>query len=391
MSLIIQNMLTSIADLKTPRRLEFDKFYTDTLKRPNGYDEFNPAFKQPPYQYADLFDTSAKFKKRGGESCVVCMEDKPVRSMLFCRVCSNGLCSGCYQGCRRGGPCFTPITAIDDLSQQQEQPQCPTCRGEGTFGNKGVKATRVITFTNPDNGITYTYGPNIFADKSLKATVHKYIKGYNSMCDIIQDKIESDKVILTDNLRAIESDETYNDIGNEINHFEQQIRELEQTIREFRSAIYDLRFKREQHVKDNIVGPTPIDVEWLKANLNLDMTWNKHNIPTLPKLVEALTKNYPRVMKRTQTYGNESNDIFYNRGLRFGLHALSSHNMRGGFNGKLDETIAKITQRVNLLGAGAVAVEREDDADKLTDQELEEQMKMLQAIMLKRKGGGGAK
>ena len=389
MSLIIQKMLTSIADLKTPSRLTFDKFYTDTLNRPNGYDEFNPAFKHLPYQYAELYDTSAKYKLKGGQSCCVCMEDKPVRSMLFCRVCSNGLCSGCYQGCRRAGGTFEAITAIDDMTMDQHQPPCPTCRGEGTFGNKGIKATRVITFAGTDNGITYTYGPNIFADKKLKAKVHKYIKGYNKMCDIIQEKIDTDKVILTDNLRAIETDDIYNDIGNEINSFEQQIRDLEQTIREFRSAIYDLRFKREQHVKDNIIGPSPIDVEWLKANLNLDMSWNTHNIPTLPKLVESLTKNYPRVMKRQQLYGNDKNDLDYNRGLRFGLHATGR--MKGGFNGELDDTISKITQRVNLLGAGAVMVEREEDADKLTDGELEEQMKMLQAIMEKRKGGGGAK
>ena len=389
----IQQQLNSIDALVTPTPLSFDTFYTDTLNRPEGYDEFAGAYKHQPYQYGKCFDTEARYKKKGGSNCVVCMEDKPVRTMYFCRVCSNGLCSGCFNGCKAGsGHSHTAITPIDCDSiydSKSQQPTCPSCRGEGTFATKGVNATRIVTFvsTSADRR-TYTYGPNIFVDKTLKSHVKKYIKNYNIMRLMLNEKIQEDKDILTANIQTIMEDERYNEFASQININQEQVKALQQQIREIESDTYEIRHKREEYAKELLTEPAEIDEEWIVKNLGNKVKYNGN--VTLQTLVKSLTTNYPRTFKRTQGH-YESNDLAYLRGLN-GIGQFADKKRSGGFNDQLDKDMRRMTDRVNALGAGCIMPIREADLDEQSDRELEEQMRMLQAIMDKRKAkGGGAK
>ena len=397
MSIRLTNSLRELNSLETPNELDYDKFFTDTLMvYPEGFDPNGAVLKKPCYRYGgDIFDLDRSHKSpKGGLGCSVCLEDKPARSMYFCRLCGGGLCAGCWTGCKTANTTHDSISITASNSSgnypARDQPRCPTCRGEGTYGSQGLQATRVIQFT--EQGRKYTFGPPPTIDHKLKEEVRLYIKEYNKVIRIVKDKIDKDKVIYADNIMAIEADETYNDMETQINKQEQLIMDMEQTIREIRGEVYNLKHRREEYVKDKLVGPIIVGATWYKDTFGEYVgryTGGDHM--TLSNLCKAMSNNYAR-----RFFSPRVNDGTVNCDYQLAdkcMFGKFGHRKTGGWFEKLDNLSKSIGERMTQICGGAIMPEAESVADmeKFSDSELEAQIKAMTALMEARKGGGGAK
>lgn len=386
-----------------PTPLVYDKLYTDTLMSyPEGYDENHPQYAKQPHQYVKICDNPKRYKAVGGINCSICFDKKPAGQTWWCRVCATAVCAGCYRGCRQGAVSrYQPVAPVvttgdyDVYDTLAEQPPCPTCRSVGTFGTKGVQGTRIIG-SGEDEGYGSNrrkknwFGPNVTADVTLKDNIRDYITTYNKIQKIIITKVADDIKQGEANVEAIENDGDYQDFACCINEQEHQIRQLEQTIRDIQAGIYKLKCDREKHVKKLITETAPITKDFLEGKgvtLKKAEWENDHQAWKIDVLAKALKFDYPRRFF-SPNVNLAQNDLGLWRHAYFRKH----NGADGGWFKELDDKLKVAQERYEYLMTGAIPIDEAKvcEVDKMSDAELEEQMRIMMEVMKRRKGEGGA-
>lgn len=153
---------------------------------------------------------------------------------------------------------YTPISTLDlndksygMYSTRAEQPRCPSCRGEGTFATKGIKATRLRKFGGGNGEIPKYFGPKIDIDKDLKGLVTNYVKAYNDTATELRAKLYEFKEGLEKAIEFITTSDNYQAFCDDINAKEGLIQDMEQTIREIQTDIYKIKLERDKFVQDS--------------------------------------------------------------------------------------------------------------------------------------------
>lgn len=387
-----------------PTPLVYDKLYTETLVTyPEGYDENHTQYQKKPHQYVKVMDHPKRYTNRGGINCSICFDKKPATQTWWCRVCSTAICAGCYRGCRQGADYkHTPVAPVETTGDYDvfdtlaTQPPCPTCRSEGTFGTKGVQGTRIIG-SGADTGYGSRrrkadwFGPNVTNDVILKEAVKDYINEYNKIQHIIITKVADDVKQGEANVEAIENDQDYQDFACCINEQEYQIRQLEQTIRDIQGGIYKLKMEREEHVKKLIKEPEKISPNfWVGKGVTTSRATPVEDISVLAK---ALKHDYPRRFF-SPNVNNDVESLRVHNDLDLWRHAYFRKGAcDGGWFKELDDKLKIAQERYGYLMTGAIPIEdaKVCEVDKMSDAELEEQMRIMMEVMAKRKAGGATK
>ena len=416
MSQAILTRLKQLKSLTRPTPLVYDKFYTDTLMNyPDGYDSKHKAFNHKPEQFIDIEKNKKTYTCKGGKACLICMEKKPVKTTHFCRQCHASVCASCYNKCRHSNVLHTSanvgVIAIRPTHPDRTQPKCPACRGVGTFGTKGVMATRMVSFKVPrpppyDNSeCEFTFGPVVTDDVILKGHVKGYITEYNRVLAILCDKIDTEVEQGLADVVTIHADVKYNDLESDINRIEGVIADYQQAIRELQSNLYSKRNEREKYVEGLMRKEDEVTQEWFEEKgiplLDLhclplqDNEGHKYKIrDNIAVAIKSLENNHPRRFFHRDV-DKQEDDVGIAQSCY--LSQFVSHNYRGktgrAFQG-IHKFIALARERYDFLMTGAIQPVIKMEVTEMSDAELTAQMDAIQATMDARKAqrqGGATK
>ena len=396
----ISQKIHGLSTITIPTKLDFDTFFSNTLfVYPDEYDDNDTIFSKPAYAYVKVYDTNKKYNQpRGGITCIVCYDKKPASTSWFCRVCDAVLCAGCFKSCRNHGTTYSPESVLDLTDKNYShrdvratQPRCPQCRGEGTFGTKGVKCSRIKTITISDGVNKLYYSANPHNDIELR----KYIKDYVAEFNKCRDEMELYKCRNIARwkkvLEEVNTSPIYEGFADDINEKEKMIKDLEQTIRDIRGAIWSIKIEQNKFIDDVIEKkekiPSPM-IELGTQEVDMDT------------LIDKFGKIYPRRFYASQMDGyahlqHSDNDMDISQNCYFSRYKRQERRT-GGILPQLDRIYSNVRERYDYLMTGAELPIRQakTDIDTMSDLELEEQMKIFQDIIRKRKEGkdcGGAK
>ena len=374
-------------------KLKWDGFYTDTVF--NYPDQFHTdtTLSKKAYQYVDVKGIDKKYKGRNVE-CLICYDKKSVKTGRWCRVCNFYCCAGCYKSCRQQSS-YEPITVIDchykpyeQWDKRAEQPRCPQCRGEGTFGTQGVNATRVAKIAvvqHPANPTRYQYfGPDVTEDVELQSLTRDYLNEYNKVTDYLNEQMAVERVLITNSISFIENSDEYNGFCDDINEKEAEIKVLNDKILNIQMGIYNLHRQRELFVKDKAYFAEEIE---LPSDIG-----KGHRTPdtrTSYRYGQYLRSNYPRRFFNISLNSGGFRECDIDIASKCDFSRLNRGDKKaGGYFKTLDDKLLKVREKYDYLLTGAVNPNVAVSPNEMPDDELALMIKKLQDEQKKRGASG---
>ena len=382
-SIHLSKYLSVLNAQREVKGIKYSKMFEETrYQYPDEHNNHDELMLKPAYQYVKVMDTERKYKGKKVE-CEICYEVKDVKTGRWCRQCSKYICAGCYQSCKTAGPTERAISVVDytgksytHYDQKAKQPRCPHCRGDGTFGTQGIKATRVKCITQGNS--TKIFGPDVCDDVILQKKVKDYIKEYNRTKEALNEKIAEQKVGIATSIKFIEESDEYNGLCDDINAQRAIIADYEKKIQHHQYEIYELSQKQKQFVADNSYNSADNIVNGITVK-------HAYKDNECYILCRYLTAEYPRLFFGSWDGHLIENDVDiarksfcskYNHGLR----------KHGGMFKGLDDKLIEVRNYYDYLLTGAINPSIPIKVDDMADDELAIAIARLQQEQASRKG-----
>ena len=388
--------------------LTYDKLFTDTTFNYPEQFHNDSSLSKPAYQYVDVMGIKKKYKSINIE-CLICYEKKSCKTGRWCRICNVMVCAGCYKSCRAQST-HRPISVINcsDKPYTQEcprawQPRCPKCRGEGSFGTKGVQATRIAKIRAYGDGADTVYkqfGPDVTEDNELRRVTREYVNEYNKIAVYLNGDMEAERQGIKQSIEFIRTNEEYNNFCDDINGKGDAIKSLKTEIEGIESRIWTLRCektaierKRGEFVKDNAHYAPPTELPSSIGKGDMDSLSDK----TSSGYNQLLRTKYPIWFfnHNLNTSFDINNDIDIASRSYFSTHQYSVDDgcgynlndiMRGGYFKSLDVKLNAVKTTYDYLLTGAINPVIPESPDTMEDDELALMIQKLQAEQKRRKG-----